>query len=87
MRKGITSYLSSMKSAQLKLELIEWLTSLEDKEILQSLFRFKTIQENTDWWDTLSEVQLKEIEKGIEDVKKGKTVSSKAVWQNLRKGK
>lgn len=70
-----------MKSAQLKLELIEWLTSLEDKEVLQSLFRFKAIQENADWWDTLSNDQLKEIEKGIKDVKKGKTVSSKTVWE------
>lgn len=73
-----------MKTAQLKLELIEWLTSLEDKEVLQSLFRFKAIQESADWWDTLSEEQRKEIEKGIEDVKKRKTVSSKTVWENLR---
>lgn len=70
-----------MKSEQLKLELIQWLASIEDKQILQSLFRFKKIQENTDWWDTLSDDQLKEIEKGIDDVKKGKTISSKSVWQ------
>ncbi|MBK7966125.1 MAG: hypothetical protein IPK10_13165 [Bacteroidetes bacterium] len=70
-----------MKSEQLKLELIQWLASIEDKQILQSLFRFKNIQENTDWWDSLSDDQLKEIEKGIDDVKKGKTISSKSVWQ------
>ena len=70
-----------MKSEQIKLELIQWLASIEDKQILQSLFRFKNIQENTDWWDTLSDDQLKEIEKGIDDVKKGKTFSSKSVWQ------
>ena len=74
-------YLSSMKSEHLKLELIQWLTSIEDKQILQSLFRFKNMQENTDWWDTLSDDQLKEIEKGIDDVKKGKTISNKSVWQ------
>jgi hypothetical protein len=70
-----------MKSEQLKLELIQWLASIEDKQILQSLFRFKNIQENTDWWDTLSDDQLKEIKKGIDDVKKGKIISSKSVWQ------
>ncbi|MBK7970258.1 MAG: hypothetical protein IPK08_15675 [Bacteroidetes bacterium] len=70
-----------MKSEQLKLELIQWLASIEDKQILQSLFRFKNIQENTDWWDTLSDDQLKEIKKGIDDVKKGKTISSKSLWQ------
>ncbi|MBK8874193.1 MAG: hypothetical protein IPN13_09820 [Bacteroidetes bacterium] len=70
-----------MNSEQLKLELIQWLASIEDKQILQSLFRFKNIQENTDWWDTLSDDQLKEIKKGIDDVKKGKTISSKSLWQ------
>ena len=70
-----------MKSGQLKLELIQWLTSVEDKQILQSLFRFKSMQENTDWWDNLSDNQLKEIQKGIEDIKNNKTVSNKSVWQ------
>lgn len=69
-----------MKSEQLKLELIQWLASIEDMQILQSLFRYKNIQENTDWWDTLSDDQLKEIKKGIDDVKKGKTISGKSVW-------
>ena len=75
------SYISTMKSEQLKLELIQWLASIEDMQILQSLFRYKNIQENTDWWDTLSDDQLKEIKKGIDDVKKGKTISSKSLWQ------
>ncbi|MBK6640338.1 MAG: hypothetical protein IPG39_03455 [Bacteroidetes bacterium] len=70
-----------MNSEQLKLELIQWLASIEDMQILQSLFRYKNIQENTDWWDTLSDDQLKEIKKGIDDVKKGKTISSKSLWQ------
>ena len=70
-----------MNSEQLKLELIQWLASIEDMQILQSLIRYKNIQENTDWWDTLSDDQLKEIKKGIDDVKKGKTISSKSLWQ------
>ncbi len=70
-----------MNSEQLKLELIQWLASIEDMQILQSLIRYKNIQENTDWWDTLSDDQLKEIKKGIDDVKKGKTISGKSVWQ------
>lgn len=74
-----------MKSEQLKLELIQWLASIEDMQILQSLIRYKNIQENTDWWDTLSDDQLKEIKKGIDDVKKGKTISSKSVWQKYGK--
>lgn len=47
-----------MKTEHLKLELIQWLASLEDKQVLQTLFRFKNIQEKTDWRDTLTEEQL-----------------------------
>ncbi|MEO5572047.1 MAG: hypothetical protein ABIT08_05415 [Bacteroidia bacterium] len=70
-----------MKSDSIKLELIEWLTALEDKQILQSLFFYKNIQKKTDWWDDLTKEQLHEIEKGIKDIKAGKTVSSSVVWQ------
>ena len=51
------------------MELIQWLSSLEDKKILQSLFFYKDIQQKADWWDELSEEQLKEINKGILDIK------------------
>ncbi len=70
-----------MSSDALKLELIQWLSSLEDKKILQSLFFYKDIQQKADWWDELSEEQLKEINKGILDIKAGKVVSSKSIWQ------
>ena len=70
-----------MKTDTLKLELIQWLMALEDKQILQSLFFYKNIQKKTDWWDDLSKEQLQEIEKGINDIKKGRTVSSAQVWQ------
>lgn len=70
-----------MKSDAIKLELIQWLTSLEDSQMLQSLFHFKNIQNKTDWWDQLSDNQIKEIKKGINDIKKGKTVPGSIVWQ------
>lgn len=70
-----------MKADTLKLELIQWLSSLEDKQVLQSLFFFKNIQQKTDWWDELTEEQLTEINKGIEDIKKGRTISGKDIWK------
>ena len=70
-----------MKADTLKLELIQWLSSLEDKQVLQSLFFFKNIQQKTDWWDELTEEQLTKINKGIEDIKKGRTISSKDIWK------
>lgn len=70
-----------MKAESLKLELIKWLSALEDKQILQSLFFFKDIQQKTDWWDELTEDQLVEINKGIEDIKQGRTIPSKDIWK------
>ncbi len=69
-----------MKVDNIKIELIQWLAQLEDKQVLQSLFYFKNIQEKTDWWDMLTDAQLKEVEKSIEAVKKGKTIPNKNVW-------
>jgi hypothetical protein len=70
-----------MKTDALKLELIQWLATLEDKQILQSLFFYKKINGDTDWWDNLTEEQLKDVEKGLKDIKAGNTKDSKSVWE------
>ena len=70
-----------MKTDSIKLELIQWLSSINDKEVLQSLFFYKKIQQKTDWWDELTEEQLEEINKGIADIKQGRTISSKEIWK------
>jgi hypothetical protein len=70
-----------MNVATQKLELMQWLASLKDKQTLQALFFFKDIQQKTDWWDELSEEQLAEINKGISDIKAGRTVPSSTVWK------
>ncbi len=44
-------------------------------------FRLSILQQKSDWWDSLTEDQLNEINRGIKDIKLGKTVSSKTVWQ------
>lgn len=38
------------------------------------------MQENTDWWDSLTKEQIASIDKGLEYVKAGRLVSSKEVW-------
>jgi hypothetical protein len=70
-----------MKTEAVKLELIQWLASLEDKQILQSLFFYKKINKDTDWWDNLTEEQMASIKKGMEDVKQGRTKRSAEVWK------
>ncbi|MBK9255439.1 MAG: hypothetical protein IPM42_08130 [Saprospiraceae bacterium] len=49
-----------------KLELIQWLSTLEDKSVIEKLIKFRNA-ESTDWWDTISEEEIKSIEKGLNE--------------------
>lgn len=46
-----------------KLELIQWLSTLEDLSILDKISALKKEQKN--WWDTISDDERASIEKGI----------------------
>lgn len=52
-----------------KIELIQWLTTLEDKSVIQKILDLRS---SDDWWDKISEVEKKSIEKGISDANQGK---------------
>ncbi|MGJ8685262.1 MAG: hypothetical protein ACSHWW_11595 [Nonlabens sp.] len=54
-----------------KLELIQWLVTLEDSSIIQKILELRK-KESKDWWDDLSENEKVSIEKGISDSKEGK---------------
>jgi len=69
-----------MTQEAIKLELIAWLTRLDNKETISYL---KVLKDETskegDWWDDLSEVQKAGIERGLRDIDEGKTVSHEIV--------
>ena len=69
-----------MSTQILKLELITWLTGLTDKKLLESLHSIKNSVEAGDWYDTLTESQKQFLERGIQDHKVGKFVTSKEFW-------
>lgn len=54
-----------------KLELIQWLSTIEDLSILNKIIDLKT-QENKDWWNSVSENEKKTIEKRLQDAEAGK---------------
>ncbi|TVR89827.1 MAG: hypothetical protein EA411_01445 [Saprospirales bacterium] len=62
-----------MAHEAMKLELIEWLTRLEDEETIQYL---KMVMESEtsdkDWWDELPEHVKKGINQSIEDKEKNR---------------
>lgn len=49
-----------------KLELIQWLTTLEDKIVIEKLLKFRK-EETEDWWETLHDEEKSSIEKGIQE--------------------
>ena len=54
-----------------KLELIQWLTSIEDASIIEKIMELRK-KENKDWWDSISENEKKAIESGLKDADSGK---------------
>ena len=65
-----------MEQEAIKLELIEWLTKLNDLETLNYL---KVIKEskflNNDWWNDLTNQQVQGIQRGLKDVDEGRLIS------------
>ena len=55
----------------IKIELIQWLTTLDDSSLIQKILDLRKNQAK-DWWSEISEAEKKSIEKGISDSEKGK---------------
>ena len=65
-----------MEQDAIKLELIEWLTKLNDIDVLKYLKIIKEARtKKNDWWNNLTEQQKTGIRKGLKDVDEGKIVS------------
>ncbi len=64
----------------IKLELIEWLTNLQDVHTIEYLKIVKDSRTSgSDWWDDLTEDQKNAIESGVEEIKEGKIVAHEDV--------
>ncbi|MEA3446386.1 MAG: hypothetical protein U9R19_16855 [Bacteroidota bacterium] len=62
----------------IKIDLIQWLTTLDDKSLIQKILDLRTNQ-TKDWWDTVSIIERKSIEQGIVDAENGKVRSHSEV--------
>lgn len=71
-----------MKAEIIKIELMEWLSGLEDKSLLTSLLQFKKSAEAGDWSDNLTKEQLDSLQRGLSDLENGNTISSKDFWSS-----
>jgi hypothetical protein len=58
----------------IKIELIQWLTTLEDKSVIKRLVELRN-SHTKDWWDEISTEERVSIENGIKDANSGKLSS------------
>lgn len=65
-----------MSTQALKLELISWLTKLNDKKVLESLASLKDSFVSGDWYSGLTAAQKKSIQKGVENHRQGKYLTA-----------
>ncbi|MAZ29574.1 MAG: hypothetical protein CL868_21170 [Cytophagaceae bacterium] len=57
-----------------KIELIQWLTTLEDKSLIEKILALRNTEQE-DWWKDTSEAEKNSILKGLEDAESGKLKS------------
>lgn len=57
-----------------KLELIQWLSTVEDSTILEKIMELRK-RESKDWWNTISDAEKQSIEQGVKDADAGKLYS------------
>ena len=56
-----------------KLNLIEWITKLNDMSIIEKIKEIKTNYiHSKDWGDTLNQEEIESIEEGLRDLKEGR---------------
>ena len=72
-----------MDLAVKKIELIEWLTRLQDEKLIKKVESLRKEAE-ADWWDTLTVEQQEDIEAGVADLEAGRKKDFKKVLSKYR---
>jgi hypothetical protein len=61
----------SLKIQNQKIELIQWLSTIEDSSIIEKIVALKK-EESKDWYKSISDLEKQSIEKGLDDADNGK---------------
>ncbi len=54
-----------------KIELIQWLSTIEDMSLLNEISELQNKESRHEWWNDISETEKKSVLKGIEDADAG----------------
>ena len=66
-----------------KIELIQWLTTLEDTTVIQKIIDLRK-NESNEWWNNISDTEKESIKKGISEAEEGK-LNTQSEAQNIYK--
>ena len=72
---------TNVKIQEQKIELIQWLSTIEDSSIIKKLIELKR-KGSEDWYKNISKAEIESIEKGLEDSKNG-NLNSQTKARNL----
>lgn len=67
-----------------KIELIQWLSTLEDSSLIDEIMELR-VKERCDWWSQISSDEKESIEKGIIDADNGKITSHELARKGYEK--
>ncbi len=63
-----------------KLDLIEWISRLNDTSIIEKLTKIKDdYSKSQDWWDSLKKEEIESINRGLKDFDEGRVYSHDTV--------
>ncbi|CAD5250658.1 MULTISPECIES: hypothetical protein [unclassified Imperialibacter] len=68
-------------TASTKSQLVEWITQLDDQELIETISAIKESVEKGDWHKSLNNKQKASIKRGQDDHKEGRVLSSEDFWQ------
>ncbi len=66
-----------------KVNIISWITHLNDKEILSKIESLQ--QSEPDWWEMISDEEKSEIEQGLGEIEKGELKAHDKVMEKYKK--
>jgi hypothetical protein len=74
-----------MNTVTEKLHIIQWIAGLNDRTVLTKIKKIKDTTKTKDWWDEISLSEKHSIERGIKNIKEGKTKSHSEVRKRYEK--
>ena len=55
-----------------KLEIIKWVTGLQDRDAIEKLRLLRNSPKKLDWWSEITDEEKAAIDKGLEDINAGR---------------